>query len=399
MISSRVPKARPTNPQPPAALERTLPREAYTSAELFAAERERIFAREWVLVGREEAVPAAGDCLEASVAGESLLIVRGDDGALRAFFNVCRHRGSTLTPAGKLPANGVPAACRLGKAIRCPYHSWTYGLDGALRAAPFLEEALAGRKGEFGLHPTGLETWGGFLFVHLDPAGAGARGHTLRTQFGHSMDTLKNYPLADLRTGKRIVYEVAANWKVIVENYNECYHCAGVHPELCKIVPAFREHGGAGLDWDHGVPHREGAVTFTFSGHTERAPFPGLDEFEKVRHKGELIYPNLMLSAAMDHVTAFMLLPLAPDRTTVVCDFLFHPAEMAKAGFDPADTVEFWDLVNRQDWAVCEGVQRGMTSRRFTHGYYAPMESPSADVRRYVGERMGDLIDVPKPSR
>ena len=399
MISSRVPKNSGGSKPSAFRLERTLPREAYTSADLFAKERERIFAREWVFVGREESVPGAGDCLEANVAGESMLIVRGDDGALRAFFNVCRHRGSALTRADVAAKNGVPAACHLGKSIRCPYHSWTYGLDGALRAAPFLEEALAGRKGEFGLYPAGLETWGGSIFVHLDPEGARTRGHTLRSQFGHSMDTLKNYPLADVRLGRRIIYEVAANWKVIVENYNECYHCAGVHPELCKVVPAFREGGGAGLDWDNGVPHREGAVTFTASGQTTRAPFRGLDEFEKVRHKGELIYPNLMLSAAMDHITAFMLLPLAPDRTTVVCDFLFHPEEMAKPGFDASDAVDFWDVINRQDWTVCEGVQRGMTSRRFTNGYYAPMESPSADVRRYVGERMGDLIDVPKPSR
>ena len=374
------------------SLEATLPGENYTSESLFQRERERIFAREWVLVGREEAIPNAGDCLEVSVLGESLIVVRGDDGKVRAFFNVCRHRGSTLTKceanAERVP--GVPVACHIGKAIRCPYHSWTYDLDGSLKAAPFLEEALAGRKAEFGLYPAGAELWGGFIFVHLEAEGARKRGHTLATQFGPAMKSLANYPLGDLRIGKRIVYDVAANWKVILENYNECYHCAGVHPELCKIVPAFREHGGAGLDWEHGVPHREGANTFTFSGTTKRAPFPGLNEHELVRHKGELIYPNLMCSAAMDHVAAFMLLPRAPGRTVVVCDFLFHPREMAKADFDASDTVEFWDLVNRQDWTVCEGVQRGMNSRRFTHGYYAPMEVPSADIRRYVGERLGD---------
>jgi len=374
------------------SLEVTLPGVSYTSPDFFAREREGIFAREWVLVGREEAIPKAGDCLEANVLGESVIIVRGDDGTIRAFFNVCRHRGSTLTRPAAVDAAGPPAVCHLGKAIRCPYHSWTYALDGSLKAAPFLEEALSGRKGEFSLHPAGAAVWGGFIFVHLEADAAKSRGHTLESQFGPSMKVLKNYPLADLRLGKRIVYDVAANWKVILENYNECYHCAGVHPELCKIVPAFREQGGAGLAWEHGVPHREGANTFTFSGVTTRAPFPGLDDLEKIRHKGELIYPNLMLSAAMDHVTAFMLLPQAPGRTTVVCDFLFHPSEMSKRDFDPNDTVEFWDLVNRQDWAVCEGVQRGMTSRRFTHGYYAPMEQPSADIRRYVGERLGERL-------
>ena len=378
---------------PKETLEPTLPRDAYVAPELFAAERERIFAREWVLAGRAEQVPNAGDALDVSVLGEPIVIVRGDDGVLRAFFNVCRHRGSTLTHTA---GAAVPVASHLGKAIRCPYHSWTYALDGALRAAPFLEEALAGRKSEFGLHPAGLAEWGGFLFVHCDPDGARSRAHTLRAQFGRAMDNLANYPLADLRAGKRLVYDVHANWKVILENYNECYHCAGVHPELCKVVPAFREQGGAALDWDEGVPHREGAVTFTFSGTTDRAPFPGLSALERVRHKGELIYPNLMLSAAMDHVTAFTLFPLAPDRTTIVCDLLFHPSEIAKPSFDPSDAADFWDLVNRQDWTVCEGVQRGMTSRRFTHGYYAPMERPSADIRRYVRERMGDLVPAPR---
>ena len=174
---------------------------------------------------------------------------------------------------------------------------------------------------------------------------------------------------------------------MILENYNECYHCAGVHPELCKVVPAFRERGGAALDWDRGVPHRDGAWTFTRSGTTSRAPFPGLNEDERTRHKGELLYPNMMISLSADHVAAFTVWPMGPERTVVVCDFLFHPDEMARPGFDPADAIEFWDLVNRQDWTISEGVQRGMRSRRF--GFYAPMESWSLDIRRYIRERLG----------
>ena len=380
-------------------LEPTLPREAYVAETIYAAERERIYAREWVLVGRAESVPAVGDYIEIDVLGESLLVVRGDDGELRAFFNVCRHRGCALFLRANdaSPASGAPIAGHAGRSIRCPYHSWTYALDGSLRAAPHLEPALAGRKQEFGLHRAGLATWGGFLFVHLDPDGAAARDHTLESQFGEAMRRLRNYPLGDLRSAHRIVYEVAANWKVILENYNECYHCAGVHPELCDLVPAFRRNGGVGLDWEAGVPHREGAVTFTASGQTSRAAFPGLDEDERTRHKGELIYPNCMLSASMDHIAVFTLFPRDPGHTTVVCDFLFHPDAIARPGFDPMDAVGFWDLVNQQDWAVCAGVQRGMGSRRFAHGWYAPMESASLDIRRYVAERMGDLLEVPDP--
>ena len=170
----------------------------------------------------------------------------------------------------------------------------------------------------------------------------------------------------------------------MLENYNECYHCAGVHPELCRLVPAFKQGGGAELDWERGIPHREGAWTFTATGTTERAPFSGLDDDERTRHKGELIYPNFMLSLSAEHVAAFALFPRGPAKTTIVCDFLFDPAEMAKPGFDPSDVVDFWDLVNRQDWRICESVQAGMRSQAFRYGYYAPMEDASLDIRRYI---------------
>src|SRR5262249_41674733 len=160
-------------------------------------------------------------------------------------------------------------------------------------------------------------------------------------QLGEVPAYTRRYPLHELRTARRIVYDVAANWKVIVENYNECYHCAGVHPELCELVPAFKQQGGGGLDWERGVPHREGAFTYTLSGTTKRTPFPSLNADERVRHKGQLIYPNLMLSLSAEHVAAFTLWPQAPDCTRVVCDFLFHPAEISKAGFDPSDAVDF----------------------------------------------------------
>jgi Rieske 2Fe-2S family protein len=183
-------------------------------------------------------------------------------------------------------------------------------------------------------------------------------------------------------------YEVQANWKVLLENYNECYHCGPVHPELCRLVPAFKQRGGSDLDWERGIPHREGAWTFTETGTTNRKPFEGLDEDERTRHKGELIYPNFMISLSADHVTAYTVWPRSPGRTRVVCDFLFHPSEIESSDFDPSDAVDFWDRVNRQDWAICENVQRGMQSRMFQHGYYAPMESASLDIRRYIKEKL-----------
>jgi len=365
----------------------TLPRDAYLSAEHFAREAERIFHREWFCVGREESIPAAGDFLHVEVARESVLIVRSRSGGLSAFYNVCRHRGSRLVMED--PRDGARACGHFKGSIRCPYHAWTYGLEGQLRNAPFLTESDGLRREQLSLYPVAVETWAGFVFVNLTPSEVTPE-RSLAAQLAGTIERTRNYPLVDLRVGRRISYDVDANWKTIVENYNECYHCGPVHPELCELVPAFKRDGGRALDWDIGVPHREGATTFTFTGTTTREPFPGLSEGERVRHKGELIYPNLMLSLSADHVVAFTLWPLDTGHTRIDCDFLFHPDEMAKAGFDPADAVDFWDLVNRQDWEICASVQRGMSSRAFSFGYYAPMEDLSLDIRRYLAERLGD---------
>ena len=362
-------------------LETSLPGPSYTAEREFAREREAVLFADWFCVGREESVPGPGDYLAADVAGESILVVR-DAAGLAGFYNLCRHRGSRLVPvAGSQPA-ASPACGRLGASIRCPYHGWTYGLDGSLRAAPFLPE-LRRYRDRLSLHPVAVTTWGGFVFARLDRDGA-----PLQAQLNGADDRLAAYPLAQLRTGHRIRYEVAANWKVILENYNECYHCGPVHPELCELVPAFGR-GGSGLDWEAGIPHRDGAYTFTLTGTTRRAPFPGLPPIARTRHLGELILPNLMLSLSADHVAAFTVWPHDAGHTTVVCDFLFHPDEIAREDFDPSDAAEFWDLVNRQDWAICEQVQDGMRSRMFTVGYLAPMEQPSADIGRYVTAKLG----------
>ena len=380
------------------AFEASLPRAAYVDEAFLDREREGIWWSEWVVAGRVEQLPEPGDFLAVDVAGEQVIVVRNRSGEISAHYDVCRHRGSRLTTPDQRddPASGDAAGAsgRFKGVIRCPYHSWCYELDGRVRNAPFLGESDAFEPAAFGLYPVAVEAWGGWLFVNLSPERVAA-GASLAAQLGGIPDRVARYPLADLRAVRRIVYDVRANWKVIVENYNECYHCSGVHPELCRIVPAFKEKGGSNLDWDAGVPQAEGTFTFTMTGRSDRAPFPGLDGDEQVRHKGELAYPNLMLSLSADHAAAFTLLPRAPDRTLVVVDFLFHPDEIAKPTFDPSDAVDFWDLVNRQDWAVCEGVQSGMTSRRFRFGWYAPMEDLSLDIRRYVAERLGpEAVEV-----
>ncbi|MBI1733174.1 MAG: aromatic ring-hydroxylating dioxygenase subunit alpha [Gammaproteobacteria bacterium] len=369
-------------------LEPTLPRGAYLDAAAFVAECAKIFRSEWFCTGRGAELAAPGDFRLHRLAGENVIVTRDRGGQLRAFHDVCRHRGTELVSAPD-PESAAEIRCqgRFPGSIRCPYHGWTYELDGALRSAPWLDGQLGECKSALSLHPVGTEEWGGFYFLNLDShRRPGTK--TLAAQLGPIPARIARYSLEELRVGHSLAYDVGANWKVILENYNECYHCGPVHPELCEVVPAFRVRGGAGLDWDSGIPHRPGADTYSMTGTSTRASFPGLNEDERVKHKGELIYPNLMLSLAREHAAAFRLWPVGPERTWITCEFLFHPDEIAKADFDPSDTVRFWDITNRQDWDICERVQRGMHSLMFEHGYYAPMEDLSLDIRRYVSERL-----------
>src|SRR5262249_49926118 len=154
------------------------------------------------------------------------------DGVLRAFYNVCRHRGSQVVPVD--PDAPPPAPCRAA-ALRCPYHSWTYDLSGRLLRAPHTEDVTDFDPARFGLTEVDADAWGGFLFLRLT-AGAGP---TLPEGLGEVADRVRRYPLADLVVGRTLTYDVRANYKVVLENYNECYHCAGVHPELVRLVPAF----------------------------------------------------------------------------------------------------------------------------------------------------------------
>ncbi len=372
-------------------LQAALPREMYVDEASWLIERDRVLAAEWTCVGRRDdlGLAEAQRACVIEVFGESLILTNDADGVLHAAYNVCRHRGSQIFPT---EPGTAPVSCGAA-ALRCPYHSWTYALDGSLLKAPHAEGV---DKSGFSLHPVEIDSWAGFVFVRMvaPVVSTGSTNGSLATAVERPSRTLANYRIGDLVTGATYTYDVAANWKVIAENYNECYHCGPVHPELTRLVPSFGG-GGVGIDWDAGVEHREGAWTFTMSGTTNRAPLPGLDEDERVRHKGELVYPNLMLSCAADHVAAFVLHPLAVDRTRVECTLLFARDAVDAADFNPADAGDFWDLVNKQDWAICESVQRGMSSRAYTHGWFAPMEDDSADIRRWLLPKL-DLARLAK---
>ena len=350
-------------------MEKSLEREFYFSDEIFHQELESIFYSDWICCVREEDLDSTGSYKIFSIGNENLFAIKDKNNDIKIFHNFCKHRGCQIFE----DEDSSP----LKRNIRCPYHSWVYNFDGSLYKAPHLDLDTKDKK--FHLNQVSSETWGGFIFINLSK-----NPSSFKKYIKNISDQFIRYPLSELVSSRSFRYEVAANWKVIVENYNECYHCAGVHPELVSIVPAFKYNGANGLDWDKGIPHRTGANTFTFSGTTNRDPMPGLNQSEKENHFGQALYPNLMMSLSMDHVAAFILKPLSPTETIIDCRILFHPEESDKSDFDPDDAAEFWNLVNNQDWNICERVQKGMQSRSFQYGYYAPMEDESLDIRKYI---------------
>jgi Rieske 2Fe-2S family protein len=343
-----------------------LPPRVFHDAEIFDFEQREWFARTWLCVGREEDVAEPGTYLLATIAGESVIVVRTRDGAVRAFHNVCRHRGSTLIEADVEGATGRVVR------FQCPYHAWVYDLDGSLRRAPHTDELIDFETGDYGLLPVALDVWAGFVFVNLAPDAPPLLAH-----LADLPAAVGAYPVADVRRARRIEYEVNANWKVIGENYSECYHCPGVHPQLNRLSPYDR---GQNLEsrgpWAGGWMELVAtADTMSIDGDTHgRPPLPGIGDENMRRVYYFVVWPNLLLSLHPDYVMTHQVWPIDAERSRVICEWLFDPATMARPDFDPSDAVEFWDLTNRQDWAVCERQQRGTRSAAYTAGRYSLME-------------------------
>ena len=358
----------------PSQAHSTLPGRDYHGPEIFELERERIFHGKWFCLGREEQVADAGAFLTCDVIDENVLVVRDRSGELRGFYNVCRHRGSRLCD---------DARGNVGRFILCPYHAWSYALDGRLHHTPHIAGEEGFDRAALALSPVALEVWEGFIFVNL-----AAKRHPLEEQLGRAGSEFARYRVGELRVGHVLEYEVEANWKVIIENYSECLHCPSVHPELCEIVPLYRKGLVVDSPGASGSSMGEGATTFTRTGRSNLPGLSGLSEEDRRTYYGALAFPNLILNFHSDHVMTYRLEPITPARTRIVSEFLFSPEAIASDAFDPTEVVEFWDLIGRQDWRVCERVQKGVQSRSFQTGVYAPQDHFVYDFNQlYLRER------------
>jgi len=345
------------------SLPMTLPARYYTDPEIFRKEVERFYFGRWICGGRASLIPNPGDYFLCEIADESVIVVRGASGEVRAFYNVCRHRGSRMCTElhGSLP----------GRRITCPYHAWSYGLDGALLGAPHAERPGFSRA-DYPLHSIRTEIWEGNVFLHF-----GTPDQSVAEMLAPVSRKFANWHMAELRTHRRIVYSVKANWKLIVLNYNECLHCPFVHPELNPLT----DYLGADNEppdpaYIGGVMFlRNGAETMSFQGSRNgRSYLPGLTEEQHNWAAFYSIYPNLLLAPHPDYLLTHTLWPKAPNLTEIVCELHFHPDEMARPGFCADDAGGFWDLINRQDWRIVELSQAGIASRAYTPGPYTKRE-------------------------
>jgi Rieske 2Fe-2S family protein len=357
----------------------------YTSREIFDEERERVWWGDWVCIGRTEELPEPGDYIVRDLAGESIFITHNEEGELHGFYNVCSHRGTKFL-------DDEPVAGHIRKAFVCPYHAWAYDLNGRLVGTPNVKEGELFDRSDYPLHGFAVERYAGFLFVSLarEPRplmewmGAGAE----------SVNMFDRFKMEELRVGVRIVYEVEANWKIVVENYNECLHCPQIHPELVQVVPLFR----FGEVWDEetrddGNWMREGATSFTMTGESELPKLPGLQPEDYSMYYGAYQFPNLMLNLHPDCVMYYIGYPKGPSHTTVVSEYLFRPETIADpSAFKPEPVVELWDLISKQDWEVCQRAQTGVGSRAFTTGVYPRQDRFLYDFNERYRKEMGRAL-------
>jgi Rieske 2Fe-2S family protein len=329
---------------------------------VFEWEQRHFFGGGWMCVARSEQLPEPGDQRAEAAGDGGVLLVRGEDGALRAFANTCRHRGHELLPCGEGARHNM---------IICPYHGWSYSLSGELRAAAGFRRAPGFDMTRWALPELPVTEWHGLVFVD----GSGTSG-SLEEALAELDEIVAPYEPERLVTAGRHDYDAAANWKILTENYHECYHCPSIHPELCRVSPprSGENYAAAGA-WVGGwMDLRDGMATMSLDGASGGVPLRGLDGPGLRTVVYVNIFPNVLLSLHPDYVMTHRLIPVAADKTGIECTWAFAPEAVARPGFDPGYAVEFWDITNRQDWTACESVQRGLASPHASPGPLSPDE-------------------------
>jgi Rieske 2Fe-2S family protein len=370
-------------------VERSLPAAWYYAPDHHGQELERIWYRNWIYVARAESIAEPLDYLTHRIGTQVVLVLRDEQGRLRAFHNTCRHRGAMLCtePAGHLAT----------RRITCRYHGWTYTLRGDLAKAPRHDRPPpAGLEG-LGLYPVDVAEWRGFVFVNL----AGAESPSLETSLGASIEALTHWPLEQLRVGYTHVRTVQCNWKVFWENYNECLHCPGVHPALASLVPIYRRgimepqddpewaQHVASTDPAHRGGLRADAVSWTVDGQACGPAFANLtDEERRLGYHYLTHYPSMYIAAHVDYVRVVRLRPVGPEASEVHAQWLFAEATLQAPRFDLENAVNFAARVMTEDAEVCELTQQGQHAIAHAAGVLMPEEYDVHRFQRWVRDQL-----------
>lgn len=371
------------------ALLATLGGRYYTGADVFAAEQEHIFETMWFCAVRSSDLAQPGKFRKVQVGRESVLLVRGRDGLLRAFLNVCRHRGAQLC---------TESEGEVKRTLRCPYHSWTYALDGKLVAAPNIGTLTDGAgapidRYAYGLVPVALTEWLGYAWVCLSdtpPPFEDVIAEATRT-LGDA-DAINRYGIGGLDVGRRVVYDVAANWKLIVENFMECYHCSSIHPELVGVLPEFARGMAAQANVGLGAEFGSEVAGFTVDGGAGFDRLPGITDEQDRRYYAITVKPTVFINLVPDHVIFHRMFPMSVDRTIVECDWLYT-GDVVASERDVSASVELFHRVNLQDFEACERTQPAMSSRAYRDGgVLVPAEHHLAEFHHWVVSRLATSV-------
>jgi len=366
----------------PESLIATLAGSYYTDENIFALEQQQIFEQLWFCAARGTDLPDPGSFRTVQIGRENVLLTRNRRGEVRAFFNVCRHRGAQLC---------TEETGQTKRAFQCPYHAWTYDLDGKLVAAPNLTKMPDIDRTEFGLRTIAVREWLGYVWVCLadePPSFEDTVAAAVVERLG-DLESIEHYDVGSLSVGRRITYDVKANWKLIIENFMECYHCATIHPELTEVLPEFADGYAAQFYVGHGAEFGSDVQGFTVDGSEGLDRIPGVTEDQDRRYYAITVRPQVFINLVPDHVIWHRMYPMAVDRTIVECDWLYLPG-VVESGKDVSASVELFDRVNRQDFDACERCQPAMGSRMYRDGgVLVPSEHHIGEFHGWVHQRLG----------